>query len=111
MDTLSTEMDRIARFFDSEYADYADDLPMLHALAQRAHGPLLELGCGTGRALVPLAQAGFEIDGVDSSPEMLRIARAKVEAAGVEKRVRLIEGEFRQGFPAGRYHFAFALMN
>jgi SAM-dependent methyltransferase len=111
MTTLSTEMDRIARFFDAEYADYTDDLPMLHALAQQARGPLLELGCGTGRALVPLAQAGFEIDGIDSSPEMLKIARAKVQAAGVSNRTRLIEGDFGRGFSAGHYHFAFALMN
>ncbi len=111
MADLPTEMDRIARFFDAEYADYTDDLPVLRALAQRARGPLLELGCGTGRTLVPLAQAGFEIDGIDSSPEMLKIARAKVQAAGVGNRVRLIEGDFRHGFAAGRYHFAFALMN
>ena len=108
---LPAEMDRIARFFDAEYADYVDDLPMLITLAQQARGPLLELGCGTGRALVPLAEAGFEIDGIDSSPAMLKIARAKVEAAGLGKRVRLIEGNFTQGLRAERYHFAFSLMN
>lgn len=111
MSELPVQMDRIARFFDAEYSDYVDDLPMLHELARRARGPLLELGCGTGRALVPLAEAGFEIDGIDSSPAMLRIARAKVNAAGVAGRVRLIEGDFRRGLAAGRYRFAFALMN
>lgn len=111
MTELSAGMDRIARFFDTEYADYTEDLPMLHALAQRTRGPLLELGCGTGRALVSLAQAGFEIDGIDSSPEMLRIARAKVQAAGISDRGRLIQGDFRHGLTAGRYRLAFALMN
>lgn len=112
MSDLPAEMDRIARFFDGEYAAYADDLPMLLGLAQQAHGPLLELGCGTGRALVPLAQAGFEIDGIDSSPAMLALARAKVTAVrGMEKHVRLIDGDFTAPLSAGRYRFAFALMN
>ncbi len=112
MSELPAEMDRIARFFDGEYAEYADDLPMLHALAQEARGPLLELGCGTGRALAPLAQAGFQIDGIDSSPAMLALARVKVAAVrGAERRVRLIEGDFTESLPAGRYRLAFALMN
>ncbi len=82
MTDLPTEMDRIARFFDGEYAGYDDDLPLLNELARRARGPLLELGCGTGRALVPLAQAGFEIDGIESSRAMLDIARQKVARRG-----------------------------
>lgn len=108
---LPAEMDRIARFFDAEYADYTDDLPMLNALAQRVRGPLLELGCGTGRALVPLAAAGFEIDGIENSLAMLDIARAKVKAAGVTTRVRLIESDFTEGLAKGHYRLAFALMN
>ena len=67
-------MNRAARFFDADYAGYQDDLPVLQAYAQRTGGPLLELGCGTGRLLIPLAQAGYGVTGVDFSPEMLRIA-------------------------------------
>ena len=40
---------RIARFFDADYADYMEDLPALQAFARRTGGPLLELGCVTGR--------------------------------------------------------------
>ncbi len=111
MSPLPDEMDRIARFFDAEYAAYADDLSLLESLAAEADGPLLELGCGTGRALVPLAEAGFEIDGIDSSPAMLETARANLALADVEDRVHLIEGDFTQGLALGRYGFAFALMN
>ena len=68
-------MNRAARFFDADYADYIDDLPLLEAYAQRTGGPLLELGCGTGRLLIPLAEAGYRVTGVDLSPEMLRIAQ------------------------------------
>jgi SAM-dependent methyltransferase len=46
-------------------------------------GRLLDLGCGTGRLLVPFAQRGHFVLGVDLSAEMLKVARAKAEAAGV----------------------------
>ena len=54
------------------------------SLANRTGGPVLELACGTGRLSVPLAEDGHEVVGVDSSPAMLRSARRKAEAAGVE---------------------------
>ena len=43
--------------------------------ARRAGAPVLELGCGTGRTLIPVAQAGIDIVGLDRSPAMLSIAR------------------------------------
>jgi SAM-dependent methyltransferase len=46
-------------------------------------GPILEPACGSGRALVPLAQAGHAIWGFDASPDMLERCRARAEAAGV----------------------------
>ncbi len=104
-------MNRIARFFDAEYADYDEDLPALEAYADRAGGPILELGCGTGRALVPLAQAGHHVAGVDLSPEMLRRARARAEAMGVGERVTLIEGDYADAPLGGPYRLAFSVMN
>lgn len=104
-------MDRIARFFDAEYADYDEDLPALEAYANRAGGPILELGCGTGRALIPLARAGFQVTGVDLSPEMLRQARAKADAAGIGDRVTLVEGDYANVALSGPFRLAFCLMN
>jgi len=104
-------MDRAARFFDADYADYRDDLPMVEAYAQRTGGPLLELGCGTGRLMVPLAGAGYEVTGVDLSPEMLRIARSKAEVAGVAQRVTLVPGDFADAPLAGSYRLALVMMN
>jgi SAM-dependent methyltransferase len=46
-------------------------------------GRLIDLGCGTGRLLVPFARRGYWVLGVDLSEEMLRVARAKAQAAGV----------------------------
>jgi SAM-dependent methyltransferase len=104
-------MDGVARFFDGDYADYSDDLPLVEAYAQRTGGPLLELGCGTGRLLVPLASAGYAVTGIDLSPGMLRIARAKVEAAGVAQLVTLVQGNYIDAPLAGPYRFAFVMMN
>ena len=46
-------------------------------------GRLLDLGCGTGRLLLPFARQGFPVLGVDLSEEMLRVAGSKAAAAGL----------------------------
>lgn len=111
MSELPVEMDRIARFFDDEYADYDEDLELLEAYAGRMGGPLLELGCGTGRALVSLAEAGHAITGVESSHEMIARAQQKIEWGGLGKLARLVEGDFSEAKLGGPYAFAFTLMN
>jgi len=65
--------------------------------AQRAGAPVLELGCGTGRTLIPVAQAGIEIVGVDRSPEMLSIAEKHLSSlsAQVKDLVKLVHGDMR----------------
>ncbi|MDQ5854560.1 MAG: class I SAM-dependent methyltransferase, partial [Chloroflexota bacterium] len=57
--------------YDIVYEDYLEDIPFYVEEAQRAHGPCLELGCGTGRILRPLAELGHPVLGVDESPAML----------------------------------------
>jgi SAM-dependent methyltransferase len=47
-------------------------------------GRLLDLGCGTGRLLLPFAQRGYWVVGVDLSAEMLRVAGSKAESEGVQ---------------------------
>lgn len=108
---MQDAMDRIARFFDLEFADYQDDLPVLEAYAARTGGPILELGCGTGRALIPLAQAGYDVTGVDLSLTMLEIAQAKAKASGAGKRVTLLAGDYAEVELDGPYRFAFTVMN
>jgi SAM-dependent methyltransferase len=100
-----------ARYFDADTADYADDLPAIQAYARRTRGPLLELGCGTGRLLIPLARAGYQVTGVDLSPAMLAITRQRAETVGVAGKVTLIEGDFTTVPLAGNYRFAFIVMN
>jgi SAM-dependent methyltransferase len=61
--------------YDAEVA-LLERLFRKHALEGNA---VLDLGCGTGQHAIRLAQHGYEVTGVDRSPEMLRIARVKAE--------------------------------
>jgi len=83
-------------FYDSFYED-VDDLGFYTDLARRTGGPVLEAMCGTGRLLVPLARAGFEVTGLDSNTMMLAQARKKLEGvkAIAGHRVTLVEGDIR----------------
>src|SRR5262249_28655898 len=56
--------------------------------------PALDVGCGTGRLLLDYLAAGIDVDGVDNSPEMLRICSAKAEAAGLGPTVYCQEMEW-----------------
>ena len=72
----------------------AGDVEFYLHCARRFGGPILELGTGTGRILMPLAEAGHEIVGLDFSPAMLAIAAAKLGARPeLADRVRLVEGD------------------
>ena len=88
--------DRLARFYDWDHADLLDDLPFYRGLAERLGGPILEAACGSGRLLIPLAQAGHEVVGLDSSAAMLALARDRLGAQpGLSDRVELVEGDLR----------------
>jgi SAM-dependent methyltransferase len=80
-----------------------DDISFFRDLAERAGGPVLELGCGTGRVSIPLAEAGFDVVGLDRSAPMLAIAgeRRRALPADVRRRLRFVEGDMT-GFRLGR---------
>lgn len=87
--------DVLARFYDTIHAELSDDVPLVLALAQAAAGPVLELGCGTGRLLLPLARAGHTVVGVDASAAMLARAadRLRAEPPAVQARARLVSAD------------------
>src|SRR5947209_15436608 len=71
--------------------------------ARTAGGPVLEIGCGTGRVLIPTARAGLDIVGLDLSPHMLAVCRQRLrgESEGVRERVELVQADMRS-FELGR---------
>ena len=61
----------------------------------QSKGPILELGCGTGRVALPVARHGTTVVGIDRSPSMLARARMRVRRAKLQSRVKLIRGDIR----------------
>jgi SAM-dependent methyltransferase len=85
----------IARFYDLENADFTEDLPLWADLARAQGGPVLELGCGSGRVFLHLAREGIPVTGVDSSPAMLALARSRLALQpSIAGRVTLLEEDF-----------------
>jgi len=85
---------------DLDYSAFSDDIDFYEEFARRAEGPVLELGAGTGRVAIPLAEAGFEVWGIDNDEAMLRRADANTPAK-VVNRVHLQQGDMR-AFDLGR---------
>ncbi|UCD19698.1 MAG: class I SAM-dependent methyltransferase [candidate division WOR-3 bacterium] len=88
--------DRIARLYDYEVKDFVRDIPFYVEYAKECGGDVLELGCGTGRVLIPIAKEGIKITGLDASERMLAIARKKVESENtLRKNVTLVHGDMK----------------
>lgn len=79
------------------------DIGVYVETARNYGGPVLELGCGTGRILIPTARAGIDISGLDASKNMLAVCRAKLDAEplDVRRRTDLYHGDIRS-FDLGR---------
>jgi SAM-dependent methyltransferase len=94
----------IARLYDHVVA-YRDrpDVGFFVEAARDAGSPVLEIGCGTGRVLIPIARAGVDIVGLDASASMLSVCRERLgdEPEAVRRRVELVEGDMR-AFDLGR---------
>ena len=100
--------DQIAAYYDLEHRSFTVDIDLYLQFIEAAGGPVLELGCGTGRILRGIAEAGFSVTCVDSSAPMLDFARNALADAGIADDVTLIEGDFAQAgsLPAETYGVA-----
>ncbi len=92
--------EREAEIYDLEYAWKNDDVNYWVELAKETvppDGTALELACGTLRVLLPVAESGIRVVGVDQSPWMLAKAKEKLEQKPdyVQERVGLLEGDMR----------------
>ncbi len=87
----------------AEFYDYVvpyhtrADVAFFVEAAQADGGPVLEVGCGTGRVLIPTARAGVPIYGIDLSPYMLDICERRVEQEPIEvqQRIQLDQADMR----------------
>ncbi|MBV9579650.1 MAG: class I SAM-dependent methyltransferase [Chloroflexi bacterium] len=84
---------RLAQLYDVFAFD--GDLALYLELARDQGGRVLEVACGSGRVLVPLAQAGLDIVGIDISPHMLSLAQAKLDASSPRGSAQLIQADMR----------------
>lgn len=88
-----------------DYAPYYDwenkqtvgrrDIAFWQRMAAEVDGPLLELGCGTGRVALPLARHGSRVVGIDRSASMLARAQSRVTRTRLDSRLQLIRGDIR----------------
>jgi SAM-dependent methyltransferase len=104
---------KIADLYDLEHADYDEDIDFYTGFVESTGGPVLELGCGTGRLLVPIAAAGFPVTGVDSSATMLDRARNRVEGYGLQRLVTLHQASMTEAdtAPGGPFGVAIIALN
>lgn len=78
-----------AKFYDLFYADkdYEAECDFLRRIFAAngvpETGSVLDLGCGTGGHVIPLSRSGYDVTGIDRSPEMVSIAQSKSADAGV----------------------------
>jgi len=77
--TVATE----AAWHDVECGSYTADFELWHELARERGGPLLDIGCGTGRVALDLAAAGHRVVGVDADAALVGALNARARDAGL----------------------------
>jgi Methyltransferase domain len=85
--------DAIAGLYDDWSRSVREDVAFYVEEARRSGGPVVELGVGTGRIAVPIARAGIDVIGIDSSEGMLAVAGRAAAETGVEERIDLRAGD------------------
>ena len=95
---------RFAEFYRLYAAAFRQDLPIYLDLAAKYEGPVLDVGCGTGRITARLAQAGYEVHGIDISRPMLEQARDYLRPW--QERVRLYDFDLRHQALSERFSVA-----
>jgi len=93
-EATTEQAERLAALYDLDLPHGPSPaIDWFRAIARRTGGPILELGCGTGRVAIPLAQDGHEVVGLDRSAAMLARAEKNARRDGVS--LRLVEGDMR----------------
>ena len=92
-----------ADIYDAVYADLTHDIDFYVEQARACGGPVLELGCGTGRVSLAIAAAGIDVTGIDISPRMIAAAQAKAERRGLSAHCIFQSGDMADPQIADRF--------
>ena len=104
----ATYGDRIAPVYDQLHPGTGNDTPEVRALAGLAGGGrALELGIGTGRVALPLAERGVAVHGIDASEAMAAKLRAKPGGSAIP----VVIGDFAEVPADGTFSLVFAVLN
>jgi SAM-dependent methyltransferase len=98
-----------ARLYDGLFPGNRSAVEFYRAEAARRGGRVLELGCGTGHKVIPIASDGYPCVGLDSSPQMLAEARSKANEHGVA--VEWVQGDMRAFDLDGTFDLVFITAN
>ena len=93
---------------DVENGGYDADLPLWRELAREAEGPILDLGAGTGRVSLDLAEAGYDVTALDSDQALLDELARRAAERGLD--VECIAADARRLAAVGRYGLVIAPM-
>ncbi len=85
-----------ADLYDLFYDDFQEDVEMYRGFAERTGEPILEVGSGTGRVALALAEAGHTIVGLELSEAMRAVAQHKADRAQLTDRVEFVSGDMRR---------------
>jgi SAM-dependent methyltransferase len=98
---VSWAYDRLGPRYDAWSRSVTEDIAFYVDLAVESGGPVLEIGVGSGRVAIPVALAGVPVVGVDRSPVLLELARAKAAPHAVD--LRLVEADMRRLPELGKF--------
>ena len=91
MDETLNTYNKIAKKYDEEYGNDFSDTPYIDLFLEHVTGNrILDIGCGPGNLSKYVADNGYEVDAIDYSEEMIKIARNKV------KNVNFMQMDMRQ---------------
>jgi SAM-dependent methyltransferase len=113
VDAGSREHYADAALYDYEYRRRRADITFYRELAKRRGGPILDLGCGSGRAAIPLARDGHHVFGIDQSPGMLAKLRARIAdlPTAAAARIQVASGNLCTFDVPGKYNLVIAAFN
>ena len=103
----------LAEYYDvmHQHRNYSKECQFADKLVQKycpGTKHILDIGCGTGEHAIRMAQLGYEVTGIDLSPDMINIAKEKAKRAGLSIEFRCINlhelntvGEFQAAYCLG----------